>query len=68
MAFRMKRPGSALQRATGAEREFELDHRPLTETYAICSEFQSRHVMRRCGVGRRKAAVLAALVFGEGRG
>ena len=62
---RNKNPGSALQRATGAEREIELDRNSHQEIYATCTDLQRRHVMQRCGIGSRQAGLIASLVFRE---
>lgn len=62
-----KNPGSALQRATGEDREFKMDLHSQLQSYATCSELQSRHIERRYGIGRRQAAVIAGLFFGEDR-
>ena len=60
-------PGSALARATGAEGGLEREHNSLSESYPNCLDLQRRHLMRRCGVGSRRASVIAALCFGEGQ-
>lgn len=62
-----RNPGCALQRAAGAGKEIETDHNFQHNAYATCTELQSRHVMRRCGVGRRHATVIAGLFFEEER-
>ena len=67
MTSRNKHPGSALHRATGEEMEIQMDQNSRPQTYATLGEFQSRHVMRRCGIGRRHASVIASLFFGEGK-
>ena len=67
MTTRTKHPGSALQRATGAEGNIQMDENSHAQTYATSGELQRSYVMRRCGVGRRQAAVIAGLIFGEGR-
>ncbi len=65
MHFRMKNPGDALQRITGAKFEEPTPMNPSSKTYANLGEIQSRHVMRCYGVGRRQAALIAGLFFGE---
>ena len=65
MSIRMKLPGSALQRATGANFEEPTLMNPSAQTYATLGEFQRRRVMRRCGIGGRQASLIAALFFGE---
>ena len=68
MAKRSKRPDPVRQHEVGAGKQSDKGYTLVASTYASCSELQSRHVMRRCGVGRRQAAVIAGLLFGEGRG
>jgi hypothetical protein len=68
MRYSDKHPGSALQRATGVKAEFDVNPKSLAELYANQPDLQSRHVMRRCGIGRRQASVIAGLLFGgDGR-
>ncbi len=67
MTSRNKHPGSALQRATGAGLEIQMHENSLPHTYATQGELQSRHLMKRCGIERRQASLIAALFFGEGR-
>lgn len=65
MSIRNKHPGSAFQRATGAEKELQMAPNSQTQAYATCSELQRRHVMQRCGIARRHACLIAGLLFGE---
>jgi hypothetical protein len=67
MSSRNKCPGSARQRASGADWEIEMCHNSQSQTYATCADLQRRHLMRRCGVGSSQASLIAALCFGEDR-
>ena len=60
-----RNPGSALQRATGEEREIDLRDNFRSRAYASCSELQSRHLQKRCGLSQRQSLLIAALFFGE---
>ena len=60
-----RNPGSALQRATGAKEEIEMDRNFQHESYINCTDLQRRHVMQRCGLGAHRAGLIAALFFGE---
>lgn len=67
MSSGKKYPGSALHRATGAEREYHV-HRDFQDTaYATGTDLQRRYLMRRYGLGPRQAGLIAALFFGEDR-
>ena len=66
MRSKTRNPGSALQRATGANVEIQTHPNFHTQIYASCSELQRRHVMQRCGVIPRQASLIAGLLFGEG--
>jgi len=61
-----KCPGSALQRATGAEEEILMQRNSQTQIYATCGELQTRFVRGRCGVSHQRARLIASLFFGEG--
>ena len=61
-----KRPGSALQRATGREEEIEVQSNLHSQVYATCGEIQTRHVRNRCGVSDKHARLIAMLFFREG--
>jgi hypothetical protein len=65
MPSRMKRPGSALQRATGAKMECAMERHSQQQIYPSCADLQRSHVMRRCGIGSCQASHIAALCSGE---
>ena len=65
MSSGKKHPGSALHRATGAERGYHM-HRNIQDTsYATGTDLQRRYLMRRYGLRPRQAGLIAGLLFGE---
>lgn len=67
MSIKNKRPGDALQRIPGAEKDSQLESTSLGPLYATPRDIQTRHLQRRCGVDKRTARLLAEFCFGEGR-
>lgn len=67
MTSRNKHPGSALHRATGAEREYQMHLNSQHHSYLNCADLQRRHLMQRWGIESRRASLIAALLFGEDR-
>ncbi|WP_135507043.1 hypothetical protein [Roseovarius aestuariivivens] len=67
MSSKWKRPGDALARSTGAEKENQLASTSFTQTYATSRELQTRYLRRRCGLDEHTAHLIAMLHFGEGR-
>ena len=59
-----KCPGNALQRTTGAEKEFHMRAKNLNGIYADPGDLQTRHVRNRCGLPQARAHLVAALCFG----
>ena len=67
MTLRKKRPGNALRRTAGAEREILENGVSLAEPYASSCDLQARHVRNRCGVSGRTGRLIAGLCFGQGK-
>ena len=66
MKLSKKCPDGALQRAPGANEEFDMRPNSLTQTYASSGILQTRHIRNRCGLTDRRAQLIATLLFGEG--
>ena len=67
MRPRTKCPDGALQRTTGANEETDMSIDFQHHLYATCSELESRHLQKRCGLSPRHSRLIAGLCFGEVR-
>ena len=65
MTSRKKCPDRVLQHEAGAGIDSERGLSEVGTVYSSQSNLQSRHLMRRCGIARRQASVIASLFFGE---
>lgn len=65
MTFRNKRPDPVRQHGIGARSGNQMNLSSASLLYSSHADLQSRHLMRRCGVGRRQASLIATLLFGE---